>query len=271
MKFLLLVLIFLPRALFAQLETLAPAEPVLVFGGKEQSVQIIFKNPTEKMLASVLRTRLFQASSATLMPIGEWKVWKTLETLPGQTLIENFAANFPAVREMTEFRLRVSEGEKQIADLEIRVVPADLLKQLSALAGKTPIDVFDPDNQLKPLLKKQNVEFQDLENDAVFDGFHGVLAVIGPFLSTNSLPLDLRDRVIKKLKETKKPIGMVWLQPLGSASEQLFSAYFVQQGESNVFVVPGKAVRNLVESPQSQLNLIRAATLALQPDLFQLP
>ncbi|MEO7298745.1 MAG: hypothetical protein ABI042_09240 [Verrucomicrobiota bacterium] len=268
MKRLLFILFFLPGALWAQLEIIPAKETPLVFGGKTQVIEFIFKNPTDKAITADLRLQLFQASSATLLPIADAKPWKQLQVLPRQTVIENLPVEIPTVRAITEFRVRFSEDEKPIADLKVRVAPEDLLKQLFALTEKTPTGILDPDNQLKPLLKKCKVEFHDLEKDSGFDGFQGKLAIIGPFRSKDSVPENLKKRVSAK---REKSLAIVWIQPPEMKADTLLPIYFVRENENAIVIVRNEVVANLAESPQSQLNLIRATQLALHPESLQLP
>lgn len=261
------ILLF-PATVFAQLKIVPAKETPLVFGGKTQTIEIIFKNPTDKIIRTELRARLFQASSATLVPVGESKAWKQLQMFSGQSVIENIEIDFPAVRTLTEFRIRFSADEKQIADLKIRVAPDDLLHQFSSLTEKTPIGILDPDNQLKPLLKQNKVQFHELESGAGFDGFDGRLAIIGPFQSKESVPANLRKRVEAR---REKPLAIVWIQPPETKSDPLLPIYIVRENENTIVVARQDVVANLTESPKAQLNLLRAAQLALNPDSLQLP
>jgi len=267
-KILLSFVIFLPRMLFAQLEIIPAKETPLVFGGKRQTIEIVLKNPTDKSITSELRARLYQASSATLMPVGESKPGKQLQILPGQTIIENIVVDFPVVRAVTEFRIRFLADEKLIGDFKIQVAPDDLLKQLSALIEKTPVAILDPDNQLKPLLKKNEVESLDLEKDAGFDGFHGKLAIIGPFRSKDSVPENLRNRVAAK---RENPFAIVWIQPPDAKSNPLLPVYLARENGNVIVIVQNDVIAKLAESPKSQLNLLRAVQLALHPESLRLP
>lgn len=268
MKWFLNILLFLPGTLCAQLEIIPAKETPLLFAGKEQSIEIVFKNPTDKPILSEVHTQLFQASSASLMPTAPSKLWKQLQVLPRQTVIEKISVDVPAVRGITEFRVRFSENGIRIGNLKVRAVPGDLLKQLSDLTGKIPVGIFDPDNQLKPLLQKNKVEFQDLENGAGFDGFTGKLAIIGPFRSQNSVPANLQKRIAA---QREKPLAILWIQPPESKSDPLLPLYFVRNGQNNIAVVNATVIAGLAATPKSQLGLVHAAELALNPALIHFP
>lgn len=144
----------------------------------------------------------------------------------------------------------------------------DLLKELKPLAGDDPLGVLDPQNQLKPLLKAAAVEFQDLE-DSGLENCHGKLAIIGPFQSRGQM----RESLPNSLKAlARKGVAVVWLQPPPEKRQELMPTFYtVLEGKGAVVVVQAGLVADLAEKPQSQLNLILLARLALHPEPLQLP
>jgi hypothetical protein len=143
-----------------------------------------------------------------------------------------------------------------------------LLKDLKPLAGDEPLGVFDPQNQLKPLLKAATVEYQDLENSGLED-YPGKLAIIGPFQSKAQIPEEAGNR-IKKM--AAKGVAVVWMQPPPEKRQALKpSFYTVPEGKGSVVVVQAALIDNLPENPQAQLNLVHFARLALHPELPRLP
>jgi hypothetical protein len=257
-----------PSAARAQLQTLPDKEPERVFAGKGRKITVIFYNPGGSAVKADLRTRLYQASSATAMPLGE-APWKKLEVLPGQSVLESASMNFPAVKAETPFVVQWVDGtDKLVGTSDVLVYPPDLLKDLKPLAGEEPLGVFDPQNQLKPLLKVVAAEFQDLE-DTGLEGYHGKLAIIGPFHSRVQMGERLPNR-IKTLAE--RGVAVVWIQPPPDKHKQLKpSFYAVPEGKGAVVVVEAYLASNLVDDPQHQLSLIQMARLALHPEPPQLP
>jgi hypothetical protein len=151
---------------------------------------------------------------------------------------------------------------------EVLVYPTNLLAQLRTLAGGEPLGVFDPGNELKPLLRTQSVEFQDLVEDGT-DKFHGKLAVFGPFASKQQMRENLADD-IRAL--AKRGVAVVWLQPHSKPHAPLKpSFYTVRANAAAVVVAQAGMVLRLADNPEAQLNLIRLAELALRPEPLDLP
>src|SRR5208283_3417164 len=132
--------------------------------------------------ASKIRTRIFQTSSATAIRVGETS-WKQFQALPGQTVLESARLDFPPVKAETKFLVQWLENTNHvIGETTVWVYPTNLLAELKPLAGDEPLGIFDPQDQLKPLLKNLNLDFANLENSDL-ENFSGKLAIIGPFQS----------------------------------------------------------------------------------------
>jgi hypothetical protein len=257
-----------PSLAHAQLQTLPDKEPQRVFAGEGRRISVVFHNPQGSAVDADLHTRLYQASSATAILLGD-APWKKLQVLPGQTVLESATMTFPAVKAETRFLVKWLESTNRVVGTtEVLVYPPDLLKGLKPLAGEEPLGVLDPQNQLKPLLKASTAEFQDLE-DTGLEGYQGKLAIIGPFQSREQMREGLPGR-IKAL--AGKGVAVVWIQPPSEKREGLKpSFYTVPEGKGAVVIVQANMVGNLPENPQAQLNLIQFARLALHPEPLQLP
>lgn len=256
-------------AVDAQIELLPDETPQLVFAGHPQKIRAVFRNPKDKSAQLDLRTRLYQLSSATKMPVGEAQHWKKLEVLAGQTVIELVPVSTPAVKTATRFQVQwLDEKDKPVAQTTVSAYPDDLLKQLKTLAGEKPIGLMDPNNQIKPLLKRLAVDFEDLEVEPGWPGYQGKLAIAGPFALEKQMGRDLGDKIAKASKEG---VAVVWIQPPSGKLVLSPSSYLVQRGEGTVVVAQASTVSALGESPLSQLNLIHFAELALKPELLRLP
>ncbi len=153
-------------------------------------------------------------------------------------------------------------------DDEVWVYPTNLLAELKPLAGDQALGVFDPQNQLKPLLKNLKLEFTDLEN-LDLENFSGRLAIIGPFQSQ----AQMRDGLAKQIQAlAKKGAAIVWLQPPPEKRSRLQpSFYSVSMNTNAVVVVQPELVADLPDNPQSQLNLVYFCKLALHPQPPALP
>jgi hypothetical protein len=261
-----------PLAAHAQLALLPDQEPAQVFGGDARTIQLTWHNPGQERFSRGLSARLYQATSATAVPLGTTS-WKTLDVLPGQTVIESARLNFPAVNAETRFVIQWLAGANQVVGTtEVLVYPTNLLKELKPLAGEDPLGVLDPQNRLKPLLKAAAVEFRDLE-DAGVEGYRGKLVIAGPFQSQK----ELRNGLATQLQAlANKGAGLVWLLPPPEREERRPgklrpSFYIVPEGKGAVVVAQASLIAGLSEKPQAQLNLIECARLALHPEAPRLP
>ena len=265
---LLLIACCWPGAACAQLEIAASAGPQRTFPGAAKGISVVFHNPDSHSLDSEVGTRIFQATPATAILLSE-KPWKKLQVLPGQTVFESTPFDFPAVKAETKFIAQWLDGTNRVIGLtEVLVYPTNLLEELRPLAGEGPVGLYDPQNHIKPLLKKLKLDFMDLEASDL-EGFSGKLAIIGPFQSKAQLREGLADQ-IQAL--AKKNTAIVWMQPPRPRDAKLQpSFYSVAEKSHAVVVVQPELVSNLMDNPQSQLNLIYFCRLALNPQPLILP
>lgn len=251
-----------------QLQGLQDAQPKTVFAGEARRIEVVLQNSGSELAKADLHTRLFQTTTATAVLLREAE-WKPLQVLPGQTVLEAATFDFPDVRAETRFLVQWLDGTNTVlGKTEVRVFPTNLLAGLRPLAGEAPLGVFDPQNQLKPLLRSHAIEFQDLIEDGT-DKFHGRLAIFGPFASKEQI----RDSLADDLRTlAKRGVAVVWLQPpSGPRSPLKPSFYTVRMGDGAVVVAQGDLVSCLAERPEAQLNLIRLAETALHPEPLDLP
>jgi hypothetical protein len=257
-----------PGVACAQLQLLPDREPQRVFAGAARKITVIWHNAGDKSAVADVRMRLYQASSATAAPLSE-KAWKKIEILPGQTVLESAPMDFPAVNAETRFLIQWLEGTNQvIGKTEVWVYPTNLLSELKPLLGEESLGVLDPNDELKPLLKQNHVEFSDL-GEAALEDFQGKLAIIGPF-STKAQMREGLAPAIQKI--TRKGVAVVWIQPPPGPKDQIKpSFYIVPEGKGSVVVVQADLVAKLPENLKSQLNLVYFCKLALNPTPFALP
>jgi hypothetical protein len=238
-----------PLGATAQIELVPDAEPPAVFASRPQNIHVALRNVGGTTVTSDVQTLLFQLTSATTISIGKARPWKRIEILPRQTVLETLPVEFPAVRSSSRFRVEFPG----IGSTEVTVYPNDLLKRLNTLAGEQPLGVYDPDEQLKPVLKQAAVSVADFETEPT----DSKLAIV--WSSAAGLPEPIASRV-------KKGMSAVWIR-----SSTIPTTYAVHQGAGMVVVAPASTVRGLVDSPVPQLNLIRDAELALEPEALRLP
>jgi hypothetical protein len=252
----------------AQLTIATNAEPQQIFFGQAKNISVIIHNGAGQNFAGEIRTRIFQTSSATAVQLSEMP-WKHFQALPGQTVIESAHLDFPPVKAATRFLVQWLENSNHVlGQTAILVYPTNLLAELKPLAGDEALGIFDPQNQLKPLLKNLKIDFANLENSDL-ENFPGSLAIIGPFQSK----AQMRDGLANQIQAlAKKGAAIVWLQPPRARAEKLPpSFYSVLENTNAVVVVQPDLVPDLPDNPQSQLNLIFFCKLALHPQPPALP
>src|SRR5579863_9257910 len=147
----------LPAA--AQLQLLPDQAPQSVFAGNARKVSVIWQNPGSDTVSADLHAHILQATSATTAPWND-VAWKKLQVLPGQTVMESAQLDFPAVRARTKFLVQWVGGSNDVCGVtEILVYPTNLLAELKSLAVDSSLGLYDPQNQLKPLLKNLNIRY----------------------------------------------------------------------------------------------------------------
>ena len=253
---------------FAQLTIASNVEPQRIFFGPAKNTSVIIHNADGQSFAGEIRTRIFQTSSATAVQLSEIP-WKQLHVWPHQTVVESVQRDFPAVKAETKFLVEWIEGTNRVlGSTEVWVYPTNLLAELKTLVGEENFGVLDPNNELKPLLKQNHVEFSDLGETAPED-FQGKLAIIGPF-STKAQMREGLAQTIQKIAQ--KGVAVVWMQPPPGPKDAIKpSFYIVPEGKGSIVVVQADLVANPAGSPQSQLNLVYFCKLALNPAPLSLP
>lgn len=252
----------------AQVDLLTPVEIPRVFAGAARSIAVSFQNHSDTVTEASLRLRLWQTSSE--IAVNLWDTpWKTLKLLPGQTILDVVQISFPPVKAETRFLIQWIEGASNVVGkTEVLVYPTNLLARLKTLAGDEPVGVFDPGEQLKPLVRSSTVEFQDLIEDGT-DKFHGKLAIFGPFETKSQMRVSLKNE-IRAL--AKRGVAVVWLLPPPEKRALIKpSFYVVREAAGAVVVAAHGMVAQLAERPEAQLNLLRLAEQALHPTPLDLP
>jgi hypothetical protein len=256
-----------PNVAPAQLQLLPDKEPQQVFAGDARKITVVWHNAGDQPADAEIHMRIFQTSSVTVVQLGE-NLWKKLQVLPRQTILESAQLDFPAVKAETKFLVQWLENSNHVfGTTTVLVYPTNLLAELQPLADGKAIGVFDPQNELKPLLKNLQIDFEDLGN-LELENFSGKLAIIGPFRSKTQIHAGLTEE-IESL--AKKGTGIVWIQPPDSSEKLQPSFYLVPKGPGTIVVTQTALVSDLPAKPQSQLNLLYFCELALNPQPPVLP
>jgi hypothetical protein len=254
----------------SDLLTVEPSTPMpqCVFGGQVSDVKVKIRNPGSRFIETECELRLHQASSAIT---AKWNVvpWRKIRVLPGQTVLETAPISFPAVKAATLFVIQwVVKTNLVLGHTEIWVYPSNLLKELEAITSRQPIGVFDPQDQIKSLLKRMELDFADLEAVSI-EGFSGKLAIFGPFASKQQMREGLPKQI--ELLATKGTT-VVWIQPPQSDTDEVQpSFYAVRAGKGEIVIVQSSLVSDLSKNPQAQLALLQCARQTLRPQPPRLP
>ena len=238
-----------------------------MFAGDARNISVTFHNPGGKDFEGEIRTRIFQTSSAMAVLLSD-NSWKCLQVPAGETVLGYAPLDFTTVKAKTKFLVQWLADTNVLGVTPVLVYPTNLLAELKPPAGGEALGVFDPQNQMKPLLKNLKVDFVNLENSDL-ENFSGKLAIIGPFQSK----AQMRDGLGSQIKAlAKKGAAVVWIQPPQEKPGKLQpSFYCVRKSQIAVVVVQPELVDDLPENPQSQLNLLYFCQLALNPQSPMLP
>jgi hypothetical protein len=261
------------RAL-AQLQVLPGDGPQVFFSGTGRSVEVMFRNPGDAPLETFLSTRLFQLSSSTAMPVGQSAPWKRLVILGGQTVLEMVPRNFPSVRAATKFEIRwLDETAKSLGHTSVMVYPTNLLSELTEIAGVKPPGVFDPRQQLTPLLRALRIEFIDLNEGQRMETFDGRLAILNSFNADNSGPHTLKKRASML---SARGVNVVLSAPVAEKADDVLRPAWlarptiINTGRARIVIVPAESVAGIATNVLAQQTLLHGARLAVTSDLLTL-
>jgi hypothetical protein len=235
-----------------------------VFGGGPSRIQTIFRNRGETPVKLSLKSRLYQASAATLAPVGESKPFRTVTVDANQAVIETVEVDLPATRAEATFLLQWQSDGQKLGSVLIRAFPTNLLDRLASLSAK-PVGLFDPDGGLRSAFTSQSI--QSLASVDDFSSFDGTLLIVAP-----SRDKEKRANPESIVLCARRGVGVVWIQP--STANELMnppSSYVVNAGEGRVVVAQSCSVTNLAQSPTSQVALVRLAELATGHRKLELP
>lgn len=259
-----------PGAALAHLQLLSDQEPQRVFAGDARKIAVSWHNTGDQTADAEISVRILQTSSATAVLSGE-TVWKKMQVLPHQTVLESAQLDFPAVKAETKFLVQWLENPSRvIGKTEVLVYPTNLLEELKRLVDESGnnLGVLDPNKQVKPTLKSSAIKLVDLE-EAVLDDFSGKLAIVGPCGPEDPEWNGLANRIGNL---ARKGTPVVWIQSAPQKRGKLQpSFYCVPENTNVVVVVQPDLVADLADNPQSQLNLIFFCKRALNPQPPALP
>jgi len=247
---------------YARLKIVPPRTEPFVFSGRQRQIEVIIDNQADTDVETPVSTRIYQATSATLAPVGPEQRWKKLRMLAGQKVIEKAALDFPDVRAVTAFQVRWStEDNAEIGRTTVQVVPTNILGGISILARDQVVGLVDLGGLLKPVLKGSGIQFEDVDS---FAGFSGNLVLIGPSAEPEATVSSLK-------ADAKRPITVLWIRESASSIGVVPNLYFVMLGQARVAVADAKLFADLENSALAQINLLRCIRVAQHPEELKLP
>jgi hypothetical protein len=249
--------------LFAGIKLLPEAPPQRVFSGRARAIQLKWTNSGPEVATAQIAMRILATSSGTAMPVSQ-APWKKMQVLPEQTVLESAKIDFPDVRTETRFLVQWIDSSNQILGITpVLVSPTNLLKELGPFAGVEGIAIYDPQNELKPLLEEVGIAVVDLSSRDL-STFTGRLGLIGPFGAGRESPQGT-PRAIEKAAQG----GMALVLVRNADSKSLTPAFYsVISGKGAVVVAKPELFEDLTHKPLSQLNLLRLAEMAVHRVAF---
>jgi len=252
----------------AEFRAAVHAEPAQVFGGREARIPVTIENPEPVSFESEIRLQLFQLSSSTAAPVSQL-LWKTIRLLPRQTACETVLVIFPEVSSEASFLIEwIDKKNRILGRAPVAVFPTNLLAEIKSISSGKPVELFDPENQMKPILALNGVPCSNLEEKGIETAI-GPLVIVAPFTTQSPGRKDLGSR-IQAL--SKRGIAVLWIRlPIESRDKLVPSFYVVTNQRGAVVVAQPELVANLGESPRAQSNLIHLARMAVHPESLQIP
>ena len=252
----------------AQVRVVPELESRCIFSGNARRIPVSLENVGSGAETLELRIRLYQTATEIAALVSD-SPWKRLTVLPGQTILETALLDFPVVQSETGFLVQwLGNAGRVLGTTRVLAYPENSLQGLKALAGDGAVGVFDPQNELKPLLRAAGIAIHDLETTGP-ERFSGKLAIIGPFRSKDQVPPALA----KEMKAlAQRNVGIVWICPPAEPNDRLVtSLHLAAAGTALVVVAQNSAVPDLPRNPQSQLHLVELAQVALRYAPFPVP
>ena len=246
----------------AQIEVTAPGGLQLMFPGNEQVVRVQLRNAGDKDIETSLAMKVYQASSATAMPVGLVRPWKQMTIKAGQTVLDELKTDLPSVRAPSRFILQcVNESNLVLGRVDVSVYPMDLLKELTDLAGSDGLALFDPSDRIAPIFKRLEIPFSEWTFDPDVRESPAALLILGPFSEKHPLTPKMKKSIDVLVRSGRRIVSFHQAWEEVFPIEGIVTIQDVERGR--LVSAPPTLIANLDQSPASQLALIRLMKLAL--------
>ena len=234
-------------------------EVVSVFVDQEVRISVVIDNTVGEAHSGIVQSRLFQANSATAVPLGPRTDWKSLSVQPGQKLLEGITLKLPAVRTPTVFLAHCYSGETKVGVIHVRGYPRDWFSFRKEAEGG--IGVLDPKKRLQEYLRTHSVSPTELTTLA--DDFDGKLIIAGPFQSAAELPENFNENLSQAVTRGKAIVLIVDPKLLSQDALPITS---YSTGSGRLVVATTNLIRNVENSPEAQETLLRLVRSVLSSD-----
>jgi hypothetical protein len=247
----------IPISTVADITVLRESETPWVYAAPGQSLRVTIQNSDPSEYQGELRYRLLQGSHTVAAPVASGTA-KTLRLLAGQTSIETLAIDIPPVNAPSSFFVQWLKETKPIGITMLVAFPTNCLERLKALAGESPLGVWDRDGQIQPLLAGHAVPFYELDKEG-WEGFAGKMVLINAGKRTP----ELTEHVVAA---QKRGIAMVLIiKDAGDKPGDLTPDFTVQTAGNAKRVTVRASFLTDWSRPQTQIRLLRLAELASPP------
>ncbi len=252
-------------ALRAELRLEPADERQVVFATRAAKIKVIFRNPSAESHKSTLRYRIFQATSITAMPVGSEQVWKELEVLGGQTVLETVEVTLPAVKVATPFLARWRDDAGHVlGHTTILACPGDQLARFGTDGVGSAIGVFDRRGKLFPVLSRAGLPCERLETLEQLSNFSGRLTIVVMDAEDEMLQRELREKLARLAAAGRVLLS---LRPPSAREDPGDRTVGVVRLGTGVLVTAGlDDIRGLETSAAAQLQLVRFCEIAFKPE-----
>lgn len=246
------VLLFPSRA--AELALVGPAD-LYRFAGAATKVPLTVQSSASAEVKSALSYRIYQASSATVAPLGDPKEIGEKQLEPDEAITFSVPFEAPEVRAITRFVMKVRAGEEELGSVAITVVPQKLFAQLAKdLEGS--VELFEPEPALASILTESGVQLNaDSETSS------SKIAVVR--LPSKAAEQDWKEQHAN-IKQTLPTLFIVG--PGVTGSEKLLPFKSLNRKNFRAAVLQEWFVPEIKTDALSQLRLLRAVQSIAKPE-----
>lgn len=213
-SFLIAVVVIAVDAHAADQATLSFPEPQPAgFAGTELAIPVRIENLWEVAMDAKFSTRVWQMSSATLVPLGDAVPWWEGRTEAGKSVDAIAKIALPDFRAATRLRLQVLAADGTPAGkVDVTAIPRDWLRgEIAALP--MPPALYDPASRIAPAFAKLGIGTAPVRDVADFANVRAsVVMIVSPKEQIESLAADAQRLVTRG-------VGVVFIQPVEAAAQ----------------------------------------------------